>query len=110
MFFDKTRAAGMQERRKRGGHLVSKHRFIAAQIEAYLAGDLWLTLARHANAMADRLCEGLAGADLEPIWPVEANEIFVALPRPIEAKLRASRRKLLHMDHREPAGGYHGAA
>ena len=46
-----------QERRKRGGHLVSKHRFIAAQIEAYLADDLWLRLARHANAMADRLRE-----------------------------------------------------
>jgi threonine aldolase len=90
LFFDKARAAGMQERRKRGGHLVSKHRFIAAQIEAYLADDLWLRLARHANAMAARLCEGLASADLVPIWPVEANEIFVALPRPVEARLRAA--------------------
>ena len=60
VFFDPARGAGMQERRKRGGHLVSKHRFIAAQIEAYLADDLWLRLARHANAMADRLGAGLA--------------------------------------------------
>ena len=37
-----------------GGALASKHRFIAAQMEAYLEGDLWLTLARHANDMADR--------------------------------------------------------
>ena len=56
----------MSERRKRGGHLVSKHRFLAAQIEAYLADDLWLELARHANAMADRLAAGLAAADLVP--------------------------------------------
>src|SRR5262249_12172696 len=58
VFFDPARAAGMQERRKRGGHLLSKHRFLAAQIEAYLADDLWLRLARHANAMADRLGAG----------------------------------------------------
>jgi threonine aldolase len=80
IFFDRARAAGMPERRKRAGHLVSKHRFIAAQIEAYLADDLWLRLARHANTMAERLGEGLAGIGLAPVWPVEANEVFVALP------------------------------
>ena len=81
VFFDAARGANMSERRKRGGHLVSKHRFVAAQIEAYLAGDLWLRLARHANAMADRLAGGLVAAGLQPVWPVEANEVFVALPR-----------------------------
>ena len=90
LFFDKARGAGMQERRKRGGHLLSKHRFIAAQIGAYLTDDLWLRLARHANAMGDRLCEGLVDAGLTPVWPVEANEIFVVLPRPIETRLRAA--------------------
>jgi threonine aldolase len=49
IFFDPKRAANMQDRRKRGGALASKHRFIAAQMEAYLDGDLWLTLARHAG-------------------------------------------------------------
>ena len=81
VFFDPALGANMQDRRKRGGHLVSKHRFIAAQIEAYLDNDLWLRLARHANAMADRLGEGLAAAGHAPVWPVEANEVFVALPR-----------------------------
>jgi threonine aldolase len=89
LFFDKARGVNMSERRKRGGHLVSKHRFIAAQIEAYLANDLWLTLARHANAMADRLGEGLIRAGLKPIWPVEANELFVPLPRPLSDRLKA---------------------
>jgi threonine aldolase len=90
IFFDPHRAAGMPERRKRGGHLISKHRFLAAQIEAYLADDLWLKLARHANAMADRLAAGLAAARLVPVWPVEANEVFVALPMQVDQRLRAA--------------------
>jgi threonine aldolase len=71
-------------RRKRGGHLFSKMRFLSAQLEAYLAGDLWLANARHANAQAARLAEGLAalpGARL--LHPVEANEIFAVLPEPV---------------------------
>jgi len=90
VFFDPARGAQMQERRKRGGHLVSKHRFIAAQLEAYLADGLWLRLAHHANAMADRLAEGLAEAGLAPVWPVEANEVFVALPSRVDARLKAA--------------------
>jgi threonine aldolase len=90
VFFDPSRAAGMAERRKRGGQLLSKHRFIAAQFEAFLADDLWLKLARHANGMADRLAQGLAGAGTKPVWPVEANEVFVFLEEKIDARLRAA--------------------
>jgi threonine aldolase len=90
VFFDRARAAHMQERRKRGGHLVSKHRFVAAQIEAYLADGLWLELARHANAMADRLAAGLTAAGLDPVWPVEANEVFVPLPSAVHRRLEAA--------------------
>jgi threonine aldolase len=90
VFFDAARGERMAERRKRGGHLVSKHRFIAAQIDAYLEGDRWLALARHANAMADRLATGLADAGLAPVWPVEANEIFVPLPAAIDSRLKAA--------------------
>jgi threonine aldolase len=90
VIFDPARAAFFAERRKRGGHLLSKHRFIAAQMAAYLAEDRWLTLARHANAMADRLARQLAGLGLPPVWPVEANLIFVKLPRALDAKLKAA--------------------
>src|SRR5207302_909035 len=83
LFFDPARGAGMSDRRKRGGHLLSKHRFAAAQMEAYLADDLWLKLARHANGMADKLARALEGAGLRPVWPVEANEVFVALPNDV---------------------------
>ncbi len=68
-------------RRKRAGHLLSKMRFLSAQLEAYLADDLWLRLARHANAMTERLAEGLAGVAGASLRTIpEANEIFVRLP------------------------------
>ncbi|MCE9521850.1 MAG: low specificity L-threonine aldolase [Alphaproteobacteria bacterium] len=81
VFFDPKRAADFAYRRKRGGHLFSKMRFLSAQIEAMLDDGLWLKLAGHANAMAQRLSAGLAqlpGFALE--HPVEANEVFIRLP------------------------------
>jgi threonine aldolase len=90
VFFDPVRAAEFPERRKRGGHLLSKHRFIAAQLEAYLADDLWLKLAAHANAMADLLAARLAAAGFEPVWPVEANEVFVKFSRDVDRRLKAA--------------------
>ena len=88
LFFDPARGAHMAERRKRGGHLLSKHRFLAAQLEAYLTDDLWLTLARHANTMADRLAEQLAATGYRPVWPVEANEVFAKFPRTLDRRLK----------------------
>jgi threonine aldolase len=63
---------------------------MAAQMAAYCADDLWLRLARHANAMADRLASALAALGIKPVWPVEANEIFVALPQAMDARLKAA--------------------
>ncbi len=90
VIFDPSRAAFMAERRKRSGHLLSKHRFLAVQMAAFLADDCWLTLARHANAMADRLAQGLAAAGLAPVWPVEANLVFVLLPKALDDRLKAA--------------------
>jgi threonine aldolase len=90
VFFDPDRAASLGFRRKRAGHLWSKMRFLAAQFDAYLADDLWLANARHANQQAAILSKGLAGirgAKLE--HPVEANEIFVTLPEPVVRGLEA---------------------
>jgi threonine aldolase len=55
-------------------------RFLSAQLDAYLADDLWLANARHANAMAQRLADGIGRNRL--VHPVEANELFVELPEP----------------------------
>lgn len=90
VFFDPARAAGMPERRKRGGHLMSKHRFMAAQFEAFLADDLWLNLACHANRMADALAARLGAISLGPAWPVEANLVFVRLPYEVHERLQAA--------------------
>jgi threonine aldolase len=88
--FDRAAVDAMHERRKRGGHLVSKHRFVAAQLDGFLADDNWLAWARHANAMADRLAAGLTARGIAPVWPVEANLVFVVLPRATDARLRAA--------------------
>ena len=90
IFFDPEVAAFFGERRKRGGHLLSKHRYIAAQFLAYLADDRWLSVVRHANAMADKFVAALTGMGLRPVWPVEANLVFVVLPRVLDAKLKAA--------------------
>lgn len=89
VFFDDTLAQSFAYRRMRGGHLVSKMRFVSAQLNAFFADGLWLKLARHANAMAQRLAQGLTripGARL--VHPVEANELFVVLPPAVIAGLR----------------------
>jgi threonine aldolase len=80
----------MAERRKRAGHLLSKHRFLALQFAAFLDGDCWLRLARHANVMADRLVTGLAAVGRRPVWPVEANLVFIAISKAVDARLRSA--------------------
>lgn len=68
-------------RRKRAGHLLSKMRFLAAQFDAYLANDLWLDNARHANTMARRLAERIRDADcVEILGKPDANIVFCRLP------------------------------
>ena len=90
VIFDRAKADAMHERRKRAGHLVSKHRFLAAQFDAFLSHGNWLAWARHANAMADRLAEKLSAGGLAPVWPVEGNLVFVVLPQAADARLRAA--------------------
>ena len=88
ILFDPARAWEFELRRKRAGHLFSKMRFVAAQMEAWLADDLWLRLAGHANAMADRLAAGIAAApDARVTNTVEANMVFAEIPRAAHARL-----------------------
>jgi threonine aldolase len=81
VFFDPAAAEPFAYLRKRGGHTLSKGRFLGAQMEAYLEGGLWLELAARANAAAQRLADGLLSAPgVRPAWPTEANEVFVIAP------------------------------
>lgn len=75
--------------RKRAAQLFSKSRFIACQFEAYLQDDLWLTLAKHANAMAARLAEGISQSQQGRLaWQPEANEVFTILDKAYAEQLR----------------------
>ena len=91
IFFDHALAQDFAFRRKRGGHTLSKGRFLGAQMSAYLEGGHWLDLARHANAMADRLAQGLGTCPRVRLpWPCDANEVFAILPRAADAALKAA--------------------
>jgi threonine aldolase len=77
--------------RQRGGHGVSKQRFIAAQYQAYLADGAWLRTAAHANAMAARLEAGLrTSAAVRLDWAGEANELFPVVSNATAERLRAA--------------------
>ncbi|MFC2970089.1 threonine aldolase family protein [Acidimangrovimonas pyrenivorans] len=88
VIFDPEKAWEFELRRKRAGHLFSKHRYLSAQMDAYLTDDLWLRLARQANAAGTRLAEGLAQAGAELLHPVPANLMFAALPRAAHGRAR----------------------
>jgi threonine aldolase len=91
VFFNADLARDFGFRRKRGGHLLSKMRFLSAQLEAYLTDGLWLSNARHANAMARLLVAGLTALKgTQLLYPVDANEIFVVLPAHMHDALAAA--------------------
>ncbi|MBF9034152.1 low specificity L-threonine aldolase [Rhodobacterales bacterium HKCCE2091] len=74
-------------RRKRGGHLWSKHRYLGAQMAAYLDDGLWLRLAGQANARMAQVFEGVAGIDGAKVEvPPAGNMLFVSLPRAAHAR------------------------
>jgi len=82
IFFDPKHAWEFELRRKRGGHLMSKHRYLSAQMDAYLTDGLWLKMAKSANDMATRLSKGimaLPGAKL--LHPTDANIVFAGWAR-----------------------------
>jgi threonine aldolase len=82
VIFDKALAWEFELRRKRGAHLFSKHRYLAAQMGAYLEADLWLDMAGAANDACARLARGLRqvpGAEFH--FEPQANIIFAAWSR-----------------------------
>jgi len=91
VIFDPKLAWEFELRRKRGGHLFSKHRYMSAQMKAYLTGDLWREMANSANATTAQLAEGLHTHNrAEILYPVDANIIFCRLPRSDHQRLLAA--------------------
>ena len=88
LFFDRRLARDFLYRRKRGGQLLSKGRFLGAQMLAYLRDNLWLRSARHANDIAARLAVELGAVPgFRLPLPTQANEVFAVMPQAIYAQL-----------------------
>mgnify|MGYP001456620594 FL=1 len=82
IFFKKDLVGNIAFLMKRAGHLLSKMRFVSAQLDAYISNDVWLKNAKHANDMGQKLSEGLAKHNsIEIAYPTEANEVFAKFPR-----------------------------
>ena len=89
VFVDTSLAEGFEYLRKQTLQLASKMRFLSAQLEALLQGDLWLRSASHANAMAAKLAERVGDvAGVTITRPVQANAVFATLPPSAAAALR----------------------
>lgn len=91
VIFDPAKAWEFKLRRKRAAHLFSKHRFLSAQMAAYLEDGLWLRLATQANRMAERLENGFAripGATLAHARG--GNIVFASLPRGLHKRALAA--------------------
>ena len=81
IFFDPQKAWEFELRRKRAAHLFSKHRYLSAQMLAYLEHDLWIELARKANNAASRLIAGLREIEnVKFLVEPKANLIFAFMP------------------------------
>jgi threonine aldolase len=91
VFFDRQLGEDFAYRCKQAGQLASKMRFVSAPWLAMLENNLWLRHAAHANAMARRLSDKVAGiAGAEMLLPTEANGVFVNLPLAAIARLKAA--------------------
>ncbi|WP_311199751.1 beta-eliminating lyase-related protein [Jannaschia sp. M317] len=99
---DPARAWELALRRKRAGHLWSKHRFLSAQMLAYLQDELWLETARAANAAGQRLARGLRAMGAEIVHPPEANMIFARFDRATHDRARAQAQYGLEDDADRP--------
>jgi threonine aldolase len=91
IFFNPEDVGDFEYRRKRSGHLVSKMRFVSAQLVCSLEDNRWLRWAGRANALARSLAEGLRDiASVEIAHPIEANAVFAWLPDEMVQRLRAA--------------------
>ncbi len=91
VFFDPEMARGFGRRRMKAAHLLSKMRYISAQLLASIKDDLWLRTAAHANAAATLIGAAFdrhEASDL--LHPVQINEVFVQMPKTVDTALRAA--------------------
>jgi threonine aldolase len=102
VFFDEKKAAEFGYRRKRGGQLLSKGRFVSAQLLASFSDGLWLRLAATANTTARRLSRGLERLGVPLAFPNQANAVFAVLPKKTCAALREIGFEFYDVDSGDP--------
>lgn len=89
LFFDHKAAEDFDYRCKQAGQLASKMRFLAAPWVKMLESGAWLRYAAHANAAATSFAQQIAGLpQVEQMFPVQANAVFLKLPETIADELR----------------------
>jgi threonine aldolase len=90
VFFNHELAREFDYRCKQSGQLCSKMRFLAAPWVGMLENGAWLANARHANAMAERLAQGLSKLpEVSLLFPRQANAVFAELPLDVIEPLRS---------------------
>lgn len=88
ILFDPAMALEFEARRKRGGHLMSKHRYLAAQMQAYLTDGLWTRSAQRSNTTCDRLAHALRAIDGVALdYEPQANVIFCSITKAAHERL-----------------------
>eukprot|EP00923_Selenidium_pygospionis_P060806 GHVN01106848.1.p2 GENE.GHVN01106848.1~~GHVN01106848.1.p2 ORF type:complete len:362 (-),score=83.41 GHVN01106848.1:1377-2462(-) len=87
VFFNRHSLDDTRYRLKRGGHLQSKGRYLAAQLLAMVENDVWLNNARQSNTGAQMIAEA---ARHRLVYPVEGNEVFIKMSSEEAASLRAA--------------------
>ena len=89
VFFKPEHVGNFSFLHKRSGQLLSKMRFISAQLERYVTDDLWLKNAKHANSMAQVLSNELSNIDgIKLLYQTQSNEIFVNFSKNIINNLK----------------------
>ncbi len=90
VYFDRSLASEFEYRCKQAGQLCSKMRFMSAPWVGLLKDQAWLRHAEHANRMAALLEVALTQIPgVEPLFPRQANSVFVELPPAAVEAIRA---------------------
>lgn len=87
VFFDPAKAWEFELRRKRAGHLFSKHRYLSAQMAGYLANDAFVSIAQQANENAAYLADGLRAAKVGFLHEPDVNMLFVTFDKTVHDSL-----------------------
>ena len=88
VLFDPALARDFELYRKRAGHLFSKQRYLAAQVDTYLSHDLWFRMASDANSAAERLETCLRANGVDILHTRGGNMLYASLSEKAHRRLR----------------------